>query len=235
MLDIENSGPEIIFKHLLNEAETPENRAEVMRTITEQYVSFRQFSEKLNSLVYHLNKLIVLSNLPDVLGYLALNLKKALDCENVRLWLDDFLTGIFYTYSGEKEIMLKVLNNRGYLGKITNEPINSYFSFFYDYLYILFSVEINEKDVFLYELIEEKELRRTFVDGVILVPLGNDFFNKSRGILEISGFKTKGDKVKTLDYEYFAIVLSSVLKAILARLTKESIISQERKYLSSKI
>lgn len=127
LLDIENSGPELIFKHLLNETDSPETRAEVMRTITEQYVSFRQFSEKLNSLVYHLNKLIALATLPDVLGYVALNLKKALDCENVRLWLDDFLTGIYYTYSGDKEIMLKVLNNRGYIGKITNEPINSYF------------------------------------------------------------------------------------------------------------
>lgn len=92
-----------------------------------------------------------------------------------------------------------------------------------------FSIEINEKDIFLYEIIEEKELRKVFVDGVILIPLGNDFFNKSRGILEISGFKALGDKVKTMDYEYFVIVLSSVLKAVLARLTKESIISQERR------
>lgn len=90
---------------------------------------------------------------------------------------------------------------------------------------------MNEKDVFVCEIVEEKETKRTYADGVLLVSLGNDFFNKSKAVLEFSGFKTSEfSKLKILDYEYFVIVLSAVLRSILQRLTRESIISQEIRF-----
>lgn len=83
----------------------------------------------------------------------------------------------------------------------------------------------------LCEIITENETKKIYVDGLLLIPVG-EFFNKSKVILEISGFtmhEVGNLRVKKLDYEYFSIVISTILKGILSKFTKESIIIQERK------
>lgn len=138
-MDVENSGPEAVFKYILNESEGPESRAEIMSGITQQYISFRHFAEKLNSMIYHLNKLITLNNLPEMLGYLSKSMRKTLNCENVHLWLEDCMTGMFFSYNGEKKTALRALSNKGYLGKLASQHLNSklknhiFFLLFYIY------------------------------------------------------------------------------------------------------
>ena len=122
MLDIENQGPEAIFKHLTDQTDGPEDRAEILRSVSKQYASFREFAESINSLIFHMHKIIEMSDLPDLLSYLYINVKKVFRAENLRLWIDDKMTGVLYSYN-EKRQMVRSVNNRGYLGKIYESGI----------------------------------------------------------------------------------------------------------------
>lgn len=142
LLDIENQGTEVVFKYLRDDSDGPEERVEVIKTITSQYTSFREFSETVNNLIYHLSKLLSLNNLPDLLTYLSMTLKKVYKCDNVRLWLDDKLTGVLYTYN-EKTVMMRSVIGKGYLGKMTDFPLNSidfYLYKFYTLITLLLDV-----------------------------------------------------------------------------------------------
>jgi len=126
LIDIENQGSDAIFNHFKEQTESPEERAEVIRAITIQFSSFKEFAESLNCLIFHINKLMETSNLPDLLSYLSQNLKKVFKAENLRLWIDEKLTGVLYSYD-EKKQMVRCLNNKGYLFKAHESgiPLNS--------------------------------------------------------------------------------------------------------------
>ena len=84
----------------------------------------------------------------------------------------------------------------------------------------------------LCENITETELKKVYVDGFLLIPLG-EYFHKAKGILEISGFtalQETNTRVRALDFEYYAIVLTLVIKALLNKLTKEAVSAQERRF-----
>jgi len=84
----------------------------------------------------------------------------------------------------------------------------------------------------LCESITETELKKVYVDGLLLIPLG-EYFHKAKGILEISGFtnlEENNTRVRALDFEYHAIVLTLFTKGLLNKLTKEAISAQERRF-----
>lgn len=74
----------------------------------------------------------------------------------------------------------------------------------------------------------ENDLKKSIVDGVLLVPLEPNI-QKTRAILEFSGFHGSCDKSHSLDYEYFAILARAVLGDILAKINQKVLNSQESK------
>jgi len=115
-MDIENQGPEALLLHLREEASNPEDRVSIISTMASQYVSYHEFAESLNSLLFHLIKMMSFSTFQEVLSYFSGSLKKVFNCEEARIWLDDKMTGILMTYS-EKGMALKAMSGRGLLGK----------------------------------------------------------------------------------------------------------------------
>lgn len=86
--DIVESGSTAFTKHILS-IENPEEQREGVKLITSQYMSFRQFSEKLNALINHILSLISMHNIDSIVSDIATNLRSMLNAERVQLWMSE--------------------------------------------------------------------------------------------------------------------------------------------------
>ena len=57
--------------------------------VTSQFLNFKEFSEKLNSLLIHIVNLLKFDDLKTLMIYLSKNMKDVLLSQSVHLWIKD--------------------------------------------------------------------------------------------------------------------------------------------------
>ncbi|CAD8071345.1 unnamed protein product [Paramecium sonneborni] len=134
--DLEEQGTSIFTQKMLQSSQ--KQIREQIQLITSQYLSYKDFSGKLNMMLKQLILLFKIDSLQQKLQFIAQNFKHIFQCQNARFWVLDAQIGILYTNNNQRAIinkgsfselirLLKPIHKREYnLLYNTNENVSIY-------------------------------------------------------------------------------------------------------------
>ncbi|KAL4476824.1 hypothetical protein ABPG72_010661 [Tetrahymena utriculariae] len=207
--DLQEQGKE----SYLNQFE--DDKKDQVELIISQLSSFREFSEKVNSMIHEIMYLINFTSINDIMVYLSRNIKQNFQAENVHLWVREAETGILRTYNQQgKE--LRALTTKGVFQKcIDQQKIINYSS---------------SKEVTLYQ---NTDGHLVFQDKCVVFPIylqssqNNPQHQYLIGIFEVS--KLYSDRME-LDEQYLSIFLTKFLRFIFKKLHEWNVVTNQLRY-----
>ena len=84
-------GSLAFISHILKSSNL-NSRKEELILVTSQFLSFKEFSEKLNSLIYELSKMIKIDNIKELMCFVSKTMKNVFSSERSFLWVSDSVT-----------------------------------------------------------------------------------------------------------------------------------------------
>lgn len=98
LADIIENGTEAFHKHLIT-LPTEVSKREEITLVTSQFLSFKEFSEKLNVLSREITQMFKKNTIESLQIYINNNFKKEIfNAEKINLWMADLVNDNFYCY-----------------------------------------------------------------------------------------------------------------------------------------
>ncbi|KAL4430081.1 hypothetical protein ABPG74_013528 [Tetrahymena malaccensis] len=189
-----------------------DDKKDQVELIISQLSSYREFSEKVNSMIHEIMYLINFTSINDIMVYVSRNFKQNFQAENVHLWVREAETGILRTYNQQgKE--LRALTTKGIFQKcIDQQKIINYSS---------------SKEVTLYQ---NTDGHLVCQDKCVVFPIyvqssqNNPQHQYLVGIFEVS--KLFSDRME-LDEQYLSIFLTKFLRYIFKKLHEWNVVTNQ--------
>jgi len=88
LADIFEHGVEAFSQHIL-QSQNSNLKHEEISLVSSQFLSYKEFSEKLNVLIREISKMNKINNLENLMIFLNKNFKKVFLAEKINLWMAD--------------------------------------------------------------------------------------------------------------------------------------------------
>lgn len=201
-------GANSFAQYLITSKEDVMVKQETISLVSAQYLSFRDFGEKLNVLIMKIGEMIKAKSIPELCKKINILFKEMGSFERMKLWIIDNVTGVMTTmdeYGKEQRVLL----NKGLIGEAFKlvEPI----------------VRKKEIDKYLYRDLNTNE--KILINDTLLQPIKGKS-GKVCGILEVNS--TREDL--THDDEYFVLVISKITSLLIEKCYTFDCITDEMKH-----
>lgn len=88
MADIFEHGVEAFSQHIL-QSQNNNLKHEEISLVSSQFLSYKEFSEKLNLLIREISKMFTVTSVENLMSFLNKNFKKIFLAEKINLWIVD--------------------------------------------------------------------------------------------------------------------------------------------------
>ena len=88
LADIFEHGVEAFSQHIL-QSQNNNLKHEEISLVSSQFLSYKEFSEKLNNLIREISKMQFITNLENLMKFVNKNFKKVFVSEKINLWMAD--------------------------------------------------------------------------------------------------------------------------------------------------
>ncbi|CAD8051907.1 unnamed protein product [Paramecium primaurelia] len=200
MNDIQEQGTTVFTQKVMQS--TQKQIKESIQLVTSQYLSFKDFSEKLNMMLKQLISLQLIETLQEQMQFIEYNFKHVFMCQNTRLWILDAQMGILYSSNNQR-----VLINKGSFSEV-----------------LRFQKPIHKRDYNL--LCDNTNHVAMYTNQSLLYPI----FNQNQilsGILEISNSVSD---YFSFDEEYYGVILAKFCEQLIKNQIKTRLLSVTLKF-----
>lgn len=97
LADIFEHGVEAFSNHIL-QTQNNNSKLEEISLVSSQFLSYKEFSEKLNFLIREISKMHAVNNLENLMIFLNKSFKKVFLSEKINLWIADAVNLFFNFY-----------------------------------------------------------------------------------------------------------------------------------------
>ncbi|CAD8157727.1 unnamed protein product [Paramecium pentaurelia] len=198
--ELEEQGTSLFTQKMMQSSQ--KQLREQIQLITSQYLSFKDFSGKLNMMLKQLIQLFQIDNLQTQLQFIAQNFKHIFMCQNTRFWILDAQIGILYTNNNQRAII-----NKGSFNEL-----------------IRLLKPIHKREYNL--LCHTNENITLYTNQCLLYPIYNQN-QQLIGILEISNAVSD---FFSFDEEYFGVILAKFCELVIQNYIQNSLFQITQKF-----